>query len=485
MAKCLVIVMVQAVIATAAMATASSLKAEDAGPRDAEAEVRLAELLRYAQRHFGFSGTVLAARDGKVIASVSVGESRGDDPFPIDANSVFEIGSTTKAVTAIAVFQLRDAGRLKLDDPIKKHLPNVPDDCGGITVRHLLQHTSGIPATNVAGSGTDFDAVLPVFLKGGPQHPPGTRGEYWNQGYSILSEIIARKSGKSYVDYCRDHIFKPAGMTASCFNGDPVPKDHRAVTGDSSRGVPRTGLEHPYVEYGYQYRGMGGMVSTVRDLWRLDRALAEEKLLSAESVAEMTTKPIDGHSPGWQIETAIDGTTIHHHSGSVRGFMADFRRYPHIDGCVAVTWNSDTHRARSVFHGFVTMCEQLLLQPSKAPILPTQHATAVRQTPPAPRSLKKPPVPEFSAEDRSRFSGRYRDQTGRVLIIVPVQNSARTVIIWDPERITPGHLAKDADGTYSFQHSLGEALRITSVEETGGKVRQLTVGTMQFKREDQ
>lgn len=257
-------------------------------------------------------------------------------------------------------------------------------------------------------------------------------------------------------------------MKASRFTGDPAPDGHAVATGDSSRGAPRSALEHPYGEYGYQYRGMGGIVSTAWDLWRWDRALADGTLLSAKSVAEMTSNPIGGHSTGWQIEKAVDGKTIHHHNGSVRGFLADVRRYPHINGCLVVLWNSDTDRARSAFSGFVQMCEQVLLKPVEAPVLQEPAARAA----------------ELSLEDLHRFSGRYHDTKGRVLVIVSIQQQARMMLFWDAVKITPGYLAEDVDSEYTFRHGLGQPLRVGSIEDADGKVRKLTVGPMEFVRDD-
>lgn len=204
-----------------------------------------------AHKQIGFTGTVLGAKDGKVVAAVAVGSTNGDNPAPITTTTLFEIASSTKAFTAIAILRLRDQKKLNLDDSIGDHLPGVPDNCRAITIRHLLQHTSGIPNTNMHGSGNDLAVVLPLFLKGGPRHEPGTRHQYWNQGYGLLSEIVARVSGRPYVDFCKDEIFTVCQMNASRFNGDVIPPGVTVATGVSSRGAARSALDHPYDEYGF------------------------------------------------------------------------------------------------------------------------------------------------------------------------------------------------------------------------------------------
>lgn len=278
---------------------------------------RIVAAVREAHKEDGFTGAVLAADMGKVIAAVAVGEVGGK---PFDPSTLFEIASCTKPFTAVAVLKLAEEGKLSLDDPISKHLPGVPDNCFEITVRHLLQHTSGIPGTNSTGAGTDLATVLPTFLDGGPRTKPGEKHEYWNQGYSLLSEIIANASGKPYTEYCREAIFIPCKMESTRFTGDKAPPKATVAVGKSTTGAPRSALDHPYREYGFQYRGMGGIVTNLIDLWRFDRGLKSGKLLKATSLAEMTLPGPDDYALGWRVMKVDEKHTVHEHTGKVRGF---------------------------------------------------------------------------------------------------------------------------------------------------------------------
>ena len=208
----------------------------------------------------GLRGSILVAKDGK-DGKVLIARGMGDENLKggNHAETLFEIASVTKQFTAAAILKLADMKKLSLGDSIVKHLPNIPDNCKSITIRHLLQHTSGISDSNSAGGGDDLETVIPKFLKGGPQHDPGTHWEYWNQGYSLLAGVIERKSKMSYANFCRQQLFKKAKMKTACFTGDPRPKKARVALGHSERGN-RTALAHPYGAYGYQYRGMGGAV---------------------------------------------------------------------------------------------------------------------------------------------------------------------------------------------------------------------------------
>ncbi|MEO1525820.1 MAG: serine hydrolase domain-containing protein [Planctomycetota bacterium] len=284
----------------------------------------------------GFRGAILVAKDGEVVWSGGRGTISQDSEVRIDNESLFEIASCTKPITALAVVRLAEEGKLNLDDAIAKYFDDVPESCRAITIRHLVMHTSGIPGTNVDGHPTDFRLALHAFLKGGPRHQPGTRYEYWNQGYAILSEIIAKASGKPYTDFVHESIYKPAGMVASCFTGDRCPDEMKAVVGTARGNWPRSSLDHPYGSYGYQYRGMGGAVTNLKDLWKLDRALAEDKLISRESHLDMIDVMPGQTGLGWDVSQDPTGSKSHGHSGSVRGFLADVTRYPSVDGCVFI-----------------------------------------------------------------------------------------------------------------------------------------------------
>lgn len=386
---------------------------------------RIVEFVHSAHRDAGFSGAVLAAEHGKIIAALAVGTVGDGSGTPLEVTSLFEIGSCTKPFTAITVMRLVEQGELGLDDSIADHLPGVPEPCHAITVRHLLQHTSGIPGTNSQGRGTDLAKVLPTFLAGGPRTTPGERHEYWNQGYALLSEVIARASGKSYIRCCRNEIFKPCQMQNSRFTGQRPPNDVLVATGKSITGRDRTALEHPYGEYGFQYRGMGGLVTNLVDLWRWDRTLAAGKLLSAESIEEMTRPGDANYALGWRIKQLESGATVHEHTGSVRGFLASIRRNPDDNGCLFVLANSD---ASLPFNIVRSGCEQLLEG--------------------KPASIRLPNALDESLVDQ--LVGTYRDTQNRTLTVSREGGPTRAWINWHGP-ISRGYLGATDSDTLSFQ----------------------------------
>ncbi len=367
------------------------------------------KLINDAHQNQGFSGAVLIAKDGRVLVDCYVGTLSPESARKIDSSTLFEIASCTKPFTAIALLKLAEEGKLGLDDPISQHLKEVPDNCQGITIRHLLQHTSGIPGTNTRGAGDDISVVVPSFLNGGPQSKPGTRHEYWNQGYSLLSEIIAVASGQSYTDYCRSQIFEPCEMHSTRFTGDAaVPGDHIA-TGHSTKGASRTALEHPYGSYGFQYRGMGGAVTSTDNLLKWHQCLTDGKLLRPESIAEMTDPHAFTYGLGWQIGKSPSGSAVWFHSGSVRGFLANLYYDPAEKFFLSIFANSDDATS---FNTVTVGCKQLVYG---------KQTTSGRPTPVAAKLSRK-------------LSGTYQDAKGRKFSISRKGENLLLVIDWGGRR---------------------------------------------------
>ncbi len=444
-------------VLTCAWATAASLAQgppEDANFAASETGRKIIQLAQ-AYESAGFRGAVLAARDGQVVAAVGVGHADLKGEQPIVPSTLFEIASITKPFTAVEAMRLAADGKLDLDASISDYLPGVPDECKPITVRHLLQHTSGIPGTNSQGSGDDLAAVLPVFLKGGPQREPGTHWEYWNQGYALLSAIIARVSGESCVDYCRRAVFEPAGMAHSCFTGDAPPPGVNVAVGTSGYGEPRSALEHPYGSYGYQYRGMGGLVTNVWDLWRWDRALAGETLLSEASKTEMFTPGERSYGLGWFVLTNKAGRLMQSHSGGVRGFACDLRRFPEHEALVVVLSARDD-----------------------VPVW--RIAEAVEATLFGDREVLLPPAP-LESQIASEIAGRYEDERGNVLTVERQDAVTRATVKWQSGPTTRAILGSDDQGGLVFYEWMS-AIGMEIVRDEAGSVTALAIQGHAYQR---
>ena len=255
-----------------------------APPSDEKFRAFADEFLTRAQA-FGFTGGVLVSRQGKVLLERGCGLADRARGVPIAASTAFDIGSNTKDFTKMAVLQLADAGRLRLDDPIAKYLDGVPPDKSAVTVAMLVDHTAGFPLY----SGPDDEAVTRAdFLKRILAAPliaePGRAQNYSNPGYSLLAAIIEKVTGGSWEEYVAAHILKPAGMTET---GYALPKWKPGQVAHAYEDGRDTGstLDYPHAADGpyWNLRGNGGTLATLGDMYKFHLALAGETLLKKES----------------------------------------------------------------------------------------------------------------------------------------------------------------------------------------------------------
>jgi len=277
---------------------------------------------------FGFSGTVLVARGDEVLLENGYGLADAERGTRNTKDTVFEIASVTKPFTAAAILRLEQDGELKLSDPIAKHLPGVPARFRDITIRHLLTHTSGMPRMGPGGGGDDLGKAVAAYFSGTRAEAAGARAEYWNGGYALLAGIVERVTGKSYMDYCRAALFEPAGMKSTGFTGEDRWEDERLARGHAGGAVVRTANGHPYGSYGWQYRGMGGIVTSIGDLYRWKRSLAAGTVLGEAARKKHLESAKPGYACGWHAGEASWGARKVSHGGSVRGFHAQVAWYP-------------------------------------------------------------------------------------------------------------------------------------------------------------
>ena len=191
---------------------------------------------------------------------------------PVEADTVFRIASMTKSFTAAAILQLRDAGRLSLDDPAARHVPELRNvklptsDSRPITIRDLLTHSAGFPEDNPWGDQqlAATDAELSAMLRGGIpfSNPPGIAYEYSNLGFAILGRIVANVSTMGYERYVTERVLRPLGMTSTAFEASSVPAPRLA---QGYRWQDDRWLDEPPLPHG-AFGSMGGMLTSVNDL---------------------------------------------------------------------------------------------------------------------------------------------------------------------------------------------------------------------------
>src|SRR5215208_1541711 len=169
--------------------------------------------------------SVAVVRGGDTIVMKGYGSADLENDIPATAQTVYRIGSVTKQFTSVAIMQLVQQGKLSLDDEITKFVPNAPTHGRRILIRHLLNHTSGIPSYTdvgpefgrVARLDLSHDSLLAVVRDDSLQFEPGSHFYYNNTGYYLLGMIVERVTGKKYGDYVRDALFVPNGLTSTVY----------------------------------------------------------------------------------------------------------------------------------------------------------------------------------------------------------------------------------------------------------------------------
>ncbi len=217
--------------------------------------------------------------DGDVVLARGLGEANVATKTPVTEGTAFRIASMTKSFTALAVLKLRDAGKLSLDDPAARHVPELrgwlpaTSDAGPITIRHLLAHSGGLPEDNPQGD-RQLALTRPQFsawISGAVPlaNAPGSRFEYSNLGYVLLGRVISNVALRPYQQYIRDEILRPLGMTNTYWSAAAVPADQLA---QGHRRKDKGFEIEPLLEDG-EGGAMGGLITTPRDLARFVGAM--------------------------------------------------------------------------------------------------------------------------------------------------------------------------------------------------------------------
>ncbi len=282
-------------------------------------------------RKLDFCGSVLVARKGEILLNKGYGPM-DEKGTPMRADAMWDWASASKQFTAAAILKLEMMRKLSIDDSIRKHWKDAPKDKQKVTIRHLLNHTSGIRQPDSLGvDPRDRDAVVTRFLSLPVSWEPGSKWEYSNLSYWVLAALVEKLSGDSFEEFSIEHLFRPAGMEDACFIGRKdldlarVPKDKRG------KGV--------HFAYGYQlswgYRGSGGTVVSLPEMLLWDRALREERILSRKAKERMYEVGKNDYACGWFVDRSLGGT-IYRHSGRVGETVTSYLRWVDEDIVVAL-----------------------------------------------------------------------------------------------------------------------------------------------------
>ncbi len=292
------------------------------------------EMLTKAFTRGGFNGSVLYAESGKILYSQHFGYANLKTKEELNDESVFQMASTSKPFTAVAIMQLQEKGKINIDDLVVDYLPDFPYK--NVTVKQLLQHRSGLPNyiyyadkywNKVKPLTNDDVTVLLKKHNARLEYTPGARFKYCNTNYAYLALLVEKISKEDFADYMDEHIFKPAGMQHTFVYDHFAKNNQHAVKGYSKA---RKGYYERPCDHLDGVVGDKDLYSTVQDMFLFDQALRQNKLLSAESHKLMLTPaiPFDAkhtrdYGLGFRIKME-DGSVMAYHNGWWKGFRTYF-----------------------------------------------------------------------------------------------------------------------------------------------------------------
>ena len=268
-------------------------------------------------------------KDGTIVKVQGYGLADVKGKVAATPETVYDIASISKPLVATALMRLVQEGVLSIDEPITKHLSDLPPAWRGITLRHLLTHTSGLvrdsPGYEQYRDREDSEVIKTVYSS--PlRFAPGEKWEYSNAGYSPLGMIIRKVTGRPWTEYLAEKIFRPAGMMST------YPINTRAPLPNRARGY----ADNDTLKEADQRRALvpsGGFLSTVIDLAKWDALLDSDSFLSEATRRQMwtpvtlnngTTYP---YGLGWELDGPVLGRRVVRHGGSVLGFRSEFVRF--------------------------------------------------------------------------------------------------------------------------------------------------------------
>ncbi len=299
----------------------------------------------------GFSGAVLVSKKGEIILSKGYGWADRENKIPNTSSTVFNIGSVTKQFTASAILKLVEQGKIKTSDKISSYFIQTPTDKRDITIHQLLTHTSGI--SNRTGGFRYDEASKKLFLKdffeSELQSKPGTKHQYANANYIMLTAILESVSGQTYGSFLNDYLFEPSQMKSTGyksinFNTERLAHGYYYSRTDEKWEDWGTTQQHlPYNDKHWYSIGKGDIHSTVEDLYKWHIALKNNVVLTSNTRASQETshvaendKMTSYYGYGWAISKSNRDTKIVAHNGSNGLYFADFVRY--IDDDVVVIY---------------------------------------------------------------------------------------------------------------------------------------------------
>ena len=315
---------------------------------------------------FNFNGSILVGYKGNCIFNQSFGYADIRKREPLSSDAIFQLASVSKQFTAMAVMILKESNKLHYDDSVTKYIPDFPYP--GMTVRMLLNHTSGLPnymwlvEHHWKGENPPYnDDIMKMMAehKLSLYYTPGRRFNYSNTGYVVLATIVENVSGQRFADFLEDNIFEPLAMENSFVHSSSFKSNDKNYLSGFYYRSRRYRMIPPTVNDGAV--GDKGIYSTTADLYKWDQALYKNQLVSEETMNEAITPfKLYGrynihYGFGFRIRERNDKKVVYHH-GRWNGFRTSFFRFVEDNNTIIVL----NHTSSSLNNSIVREIQQVL-----------------------------------------------------------------------------------------------------------------------------
>lgn len=311
--------------------------------------------------------SLAVVKDGKPLIVKGYGVANVEHKVAVKPETIFQSGSVGKQFTSMAVMILVEEGRIGLDEKLIKYIPDVPAIWNGITIRHLLTHTSGLgdypPTFDLQRDSTELE-IFKQLQSTPLASQPGERWAYSNVGYVTLGVLIRKVSGKFYGDFLAERVFRPLGMTTARVISEADIVRDRAAGYELVKGEIKN---QKWVAPSLNTTADGALYVSALDMIKWDEALSAGRLLKRESYEQMwssvklnngTTHP---YGFGWMFGD-VNGKRLIEHSGAWQGFKAHIARYPDNGLTVIVLANLAQTNPSKLAHGVAEIVEPNLIR---------------------------------------------------------------------------------------------------------------------------
>jgi len=366
--------------------------------------------------------------NGQTVFEKAFGLAEMEHSIPNTPQTIFESGSVAKQFTAAALVLLEQDGKLKIDDPVKKYIPELPDYGKPLTIRHILTHTAGLrdwgSVMSLTGAGrgdrvVTQDIALDVIIRQKDlDFEPGAEYSYSNSGYQLAAIIVERVSGKKFGEFTQERIFKPLGMTNSSWRDD-----YRRLVPGRAQGYSKQGPNAPWMLNMpiMNVVGNGGMLTTIGD-WLKWNAALDSKTFGEPFIAAMETQGVlnDGRKISYALGLDVGsykGIKEVAHSGGTAGYQTYLARFPEKKVSVAALCNG-----APPFSGDIV------------------YSIADEVFGPFPAAVAKPEGVKLAEDQLKKYVGTWRNEATRNANRIAIENAEL--------RLNGGVLTASSDGSF-------------------------------------